>query len=134
MTELDRSRFEISAPSSFLPSRMANTFYYVAISTKDKTRESSSGPWIHAKKASHEQQHQACSRAGYLLFLRENTLMAQRLDPDRLELRQGDPFRVAEQVGFNPTKAAQLPSRRPQRRPCAPLNGQGGNLTGFIRW
>ena len=36
-----------------------------------------------------------------LLFLRENTLMAQRFDPGRMEL-SGDPFQVAEQVGSNP--------------------------------
>ncbi len=36
-----------------------------------------------------------------LLFLRESTLMAQRLDLSRLEL-SGDPVQVAEQVGSNP--------------------------------
>jgi eukaryotic-like serine/threonine-protein kinase len=38
----------------------------------------------------------------YLLFLRQNTLMTQEFDPDRLEL-QGDPFPVAEQVGVGGT-------------------------------
>ena len=40
-----------------------------------------------------------------LLFLRESTLMAQRLDLTRLELA-GDPFQVAEQVGSNPGTGA----------------------------
>ena len=37
---------------------------------------------------------------GYLLFRREATLMAQAFDSHKLEL-SGDPFPVAEQVGFN---------------------------------
>jgi len=37
---------------------------------------------------------------GYLLFRREATLVAQRFDPVKLEL-QGDPFPVAEKVGFD---------------------------------
>ncbi len=37
---------------------------------------------------------------GYLLFRREATLMAQRFDATKLEL-SGDPFPVAEQVGFD---------------------------------
>jgi Tol biopolymer transport system component len=38
---------------------------------------------------------------GYLLFVRETTLMAQAFDADRLELK-GDPFPVAEQASRNP--------------------------------
>ncbi|HEY3028155.1 MAG TPA: protein kinase [Pyrinomonadaceae bacterium] len=37
---------------------------------------------------------------GYLLFLRERTLMAEPFDADKLQLT-GDPFPIAEQVGFN---------------------------------
>jgi Tol biopolymer transport system component len=37
---------------------------------------------------------------GYLLFRRETTLMAQRFDASKLEL-SGDPFPVAEQIGFD---------------------------------
>ncbi len=40
-------------------------------------------------------------QAGYLLFVREGTLMAQAFDADALELR-GDPFPVAQQVQFVP--------------------------------
>jgi eukaryotic-like serine/threonine-protein kinase len=36
-----------------------------------------------------------------LLFVRERTLMAQPFDADKLQVT-GDPFPVAEQVGFNP--------------------------------
>ncbi|MBI3666286.1 MAG: serine/threonine-protein kinase [Acidobacteria bacterium] len=36
-------------------------------------------------------------RGGYLLFVREGTLMAQRFNPDRLEL-SGEPFPVVERV------------------------------------
>src|SRR5262249_14750606 len=43
----------------------------------------------------------------YLLFLRQNTLMAQEFDLDRLDLR-GDPSPVAEQVLANPTVLAAL--------------------------
>jgi serine/threonine protein kinase len=38
---------------------------------------------------------------GYLLFLRERTLMAQLFDASKLEVT-GDAFPLAEQVGFNP--------------------------------
>lgn len=37
---------------------------------------------------------------GYLLFVRERTLMAQAFDADRLQVT-GDAFPIAEQVGFN---------------------------------
>ncbi|HET6645921.1 MAG TPA: hypothetical protein VFH01_01250, partial [Pyrinomonadaceae bacterium] len=37
---------------------------------------------------------------GYLLFRRESTLMAQAFDADKLQL-SGEPFPVAEQVGFD---------------------------------
>ena len=38
--------------------------------------------------------------SGYLLFLRDQVLMAQAFDPKRLELK-GDPVLVAQKVGFN---------------------------------
>ena len=41
------------------------------------------------------------SPPGYLLFVRERTLMAQPFDADRLELT-GDAFPIAEDVQFNP--------------------------------
>ena len=40
------------------------------------------------------------AKPGYLLFRREAKLMAQKFDADRLEL-SGDPFPVAEQIGFD---------------------------------
>ncbi len=41
---------------------------------------------------------------GFLLFLRQGTLMAQRFDPDRLKLT-GEPVRVADEVAYNPFNA-----------------------------
>ncbi|HTY36026.1 MAG TPA: protein kinase, partial [Bacteroidota bacterium] len=38
---------------------------------------------------------------GYLLYVRENSLMAQAFDPDALEVK-GDPFPVSESIQFNP--------------------------------
>jgi serine/threonine protein kinase/Tol biopolymer transport system component len=38
--------------------------------------------------------------SGYLLYMRESSLMAHSFDPDALELR-GDPFPIAEAVQFN---------------------------------
>jgi serine/threonine protein kinase/Tol biopolymer transport system component len=40
------------------------------------------------------------AKPGYLLFRREAMLMAQKFDADRLEV-SGDPFPVAEQIGFD---------------------------------
>src|SRR6266498_1626666 len=42
----------------------------------------------------------AYAAPGYLLFRRESTLMAQAFDADKLQL-SGEPFIVAEQVGFD---------------------------------
>jgi Tol biopolymer transport system component/predicted Ser/Thr protein kinase len=42
-------------------------------------------------------------KSGHLLFLRENTLMAQPLDPNSFDLT-GDAFPVAEGVGSTPTR------------------------------
>jgi Tol biopolymer transport system component len=39
---------------------------------------------------------------GYLLFMQQGTLMAQRFDPNRLRLT-GEPIRVAEDVAHNPS-------------------------------
>ncbi len=38
---------------------------------------------------------------GYLLYMKENSLMAQLFDPDALEVK-GDPFPVTESIQFNP--------------------------------
>lgn len=38
---------------------------------------------------------------GFLLYMRENSLMAQAFDPDALEVK-GDPFPVTESIQFNP--------------------------------
>ncbi|HXI62633.1 MAG TPA: protein kinase [Pyrinomonadaceae bacterium] len=40
------------------------------------------------------------AKPGYLLFRRDAKLMAQKFDADRIEL-SGDPFPVAEQIGFD---------------------------------
>ena len=42
----------------------------------------------------------AAFAAGYLLYMRENSLMAHPFDPDALELK-GDPFPITESVQFN---------------------------------
>lgn len=41
----------------------------------------------------------AFAAPGYLLFRRESTLMAQALDPDKLQV-SGEPFPIAEQIGY----------------------------------
>jgi Tol biopolymer transport system component len=42
---------------------------------------------------------------GYMLFVREETLFAQKFDPVRLDIA-GDPFTVAEHVGFDASNSA----------------------------
>ncbi|MBI1954925.1 MAG: PD40 domain-containing protein [Acidobacteria bacterium] len=42
---------------------------------------------------------------GYLLYVRDGTLLAHPFDAERLQL-SGDPFPIAEQVGFNPFNGA----------------------------
>ena len=47
--------------------------------------------------------------SGYLLFVRSGTLLAQRLDPARLEMR-GSPLAVAESIGLQPLTVFQAAS------------------------
>jgi Tol biopolymer transport system component len=68
--------------------------------------------------------------AGYVLFTREGTLMAQRFDADRLEL-VGEPFPIAEEISRDPgVRLAEF---------SVSTNGiltyrSGGNLTTQLTW
>src|SRR4029434_22417 len=53
------------------------------------------------KRLLHTALDVAYAPPGFLLFLRNETLMAQRFDADKLELT-GEPFPVAERVAYNP--------------------------------
>ncbi|HMG32761.1 MAG TPA: protein kinase, partial [Blastocatellia bacterium] len=98
LTTLDASRKEVAhVYPQFLPD--GRRFIYLAISAQ---RENS-GIFVgsldskETKLLVNAYQAAAYARPGYLLFMRERTLMAQSFDADRLELR-GEPFPVAEQV------------------------------------
>lgn len=106
LTELDKARQEIvHRHPYFLPD--GKHFLYVAISSKNEN----SGIYVGSLDSKERQfllrtiQKAIFAPPGYLLFMRESTLMAQRFDPNRLEL-SGDPFRVAEGVGTNPGNSA----------------------------
>jgi serine/threonine protein kinase len=101
ITTLDESRQEVSHKyPQFLPdgrhflyqaqsAQAENTAIYVgALDSKENKRLVSA----RAKAA--------YAPPGYLLFLRERTLMAQPFDPDKLLLR-GEPFPLAEQISVN---------------------------------
>src|SRR4030095_3128108 len=89
----------------FLPD--GKHFLYTAISSKAEN----SGIYVGSLDSKERKfllatvQKGAFSPPGYLLFMREATLMAQQFDPTRLEL-SGDPFRVAEDVGINAQNGA----------------------------
>jgi Tol biopolymer transport system component len=101
VTELNKARNETAhRVPSFLPDGVH--FLYLAVS---QTPEGS-GIYVGSLTSKDTKRLVASvAKAEFappdlLLFLRESTLMAQRFDPGRLEL-SGDPFQVAEQVGWN---------------------------------
>jgi Tol biopolymer transport system component len=133
VTQLDASRQETAHRHPFfLPD--GNHFLYVAVSTKLEN----SGIYVGSLDSKDRKfllinGIKAQFASGHLLFMRENTLMAQRFDPERLEL-QGDPFRVAEQVGFNPGNSGAGFSASDNGVLALRTNAQGVSANGFIRW
>jgi len=106
VTELDQSRAQSSHRfPRFLPDGVH--FLYLAASSKPEhagiyigSLNSKETKLLVASKTRPE-----FAPPDLLLFLRESTLMAQRLDLGRLEL-SGDPFRAAEQVASNSVNGA----------------------------
>ncbi len=106
VTELNPSRAELSHRfPRFLPDRVH--FLYFVVSSKPEH----TGIYVASLNSKETKLLVASSTRpefappDLLLFLRESTLMAQRLDLGRLEL-SGDPFRVAEQVASNSANGA----------------------------
>jgi Tol biopolymer transport system component len=102
-TTLDESRKEIThAWPYFLPD--GRHFLYLARSVQ---RENT-GIYVGTLDSSERKllvntdSSAAYAPPGFLLFLRERTLMAQAFDAGSLQL-SGEPFAIAEQVGQNPT-------------------------------
>jgi eukaryotic-like serine/threonine-protein kinase len=103
VTELDRTRNEISHRyPRFLPD--GEHFLFVSVSSKPDQTGIALGSLgsRSSKRIAAGMVAAQFAPPDLLLFLRESTLMAQRLDLKRLEL-SGDPFLVAEQVGSNPS-------------------------------
>ena len=102
ITEVDASRNELDhAWPYFLPD--GRHFLYLARNAQPENSAIYVGA-LDAKETKRLLQiHSsvAYSPPGYLLFVRESTLMAQRFDADRLELK-GDAFPIAEQAARNP--------------------------------
>ncbi len=100
-TALDRRRQETGhAWPQFLPD--GRRFLYLALSGQRENRGlyvgslGSEGP----RRVLKTEVRSAYTPPGYLLFLQQGTLMAQRFNPDRLELT-GEPVAVAEGVAYN---------------------------------
>jgi eukaryotic-like serine/threonine-protein kinase len=100
-TTLDKSRSEISHRFPyFLPD--GRHFLYLARGNQNDSR----GIYVGLLDSNETKQllpsalSAAYAPPGFLLFSRNETLMAQAFDADRLEL-SGEPFPLAEQVGFN---------------------------------
>jgi len=105
LTELDRARGETGhMHPHFLPD--GRHFLYLAISSQPENTAiyAASLDTPKAPKRILNVASQAMySAPGYLLFVREGTLLAQRFDADRLQT-SGEPLPLAEQVGVsNPT-------------------------------
>jgi eukaryotic-like serine/threonine-protein kinase len=101
VTALDQSRFEFSHRwPQFLPD--GRRFLYFVRSNKAELGGIYVGS-LDSKEASQllpNTLNAAFAPPGFLLFLRNGTLMAQRFDADELRLT-GEPFPVAEHVAFN---------------------------------
>ncbi len=102
VTALDRSRQETGHLwPQFLPD--GRHFLYLALSGRRENR----GIYVHSlasKEAGlvlRTEVRATYTPPGYLLFVQQGTLMAQRFDSNRLQL-SGEPARVAEQVAYNP--------------------------------
>jgi Tol biopolymer transport system component len=103
ITALDRRRQETAHVwPQFLPD--GRHFLYLVLSGRRENR----GIYIHSLASENAglvlrtEVRAAYTPPGYLLFVRQGTLMAQRFDPNRLQLT-GEPVRVAEQVSYNPS-------------------------------
>ena len=104
VTVLDASRKETAhVRPQFLPD--GRHFIYLTTSAQRENRGIYVGS-LDSKETKllvNTYQGAAYAPPGYLLFMRERTLMAQGLDADRLELK-GEPFPVAEQVDLLPAE------------------------------
>jgi Tol biopolymer transport system component len=102
VTALDQSRFETSHRwPYFLPD--GRHFLYLVRSSQAE----SGGIYVGSLDAKETERllpttlNAAYAPPGFLLFLHNETLMAQRFDADELQLT-GEPFPVAERVAYNP--------------------------------
>jgi Tol biopolymer transport system component len=99
-TALDRRRQEIGhAWPQFLPD--GRHFLYLALSGQRENR----GLYVDSLASEGSRRVlktdlRAAYSPGYLLFVQQGTLMAQRFNPDRLQL-SGEPVAVAEGVAYN---------------------------------
>ncbi len=102
VTELDTSREELAhGHPFFLPD--GRHFIYLAVSRKAENTGIVVAS-LDSKETAflvNTEVRAAFAPPNHLLFMRENTLMAQRFHSSRLEL-DGDPFPIAEDVGANP--------------------------------
>jgi Tol biopolymer transport system component len=103
ITMLDRSRGELSHRwPYFLPD--GQHFFYFAANFSGGSAESASVYLADLDSKESKLLFHARSNAvytpGYILFVRDRTLMAQPLDERRLEIR-GQPFPIAEQVQYD---------------------------------
>jgi eukaryotic-like serine/threonine-protein kinase len=103
VTKLDRSRVELSHRwPYFLPD--GRHFFYSAANFSGGSAESASvylGDLdSNVSKLLFHARSNAVYTPGYILFVRDRTLMAQPLDEKRLEIR-GQPFPIAEQVQYD---------------------------------
>jgi Tol biopolymer transport system component len=102
LTQVDASRNEVEHTSPyFLPD--GRHFIYLARNAQPQNSEIYVGSLDSKETKSLLKVHSSTVYAppGYLLFVRENTLMAQAFDADTLDLK-GEAFAVAEQAMRNP--------------------------------
>ncbi|HYT31056.1 MAG TPA: hypothetical protein VEO37_00560, partial [Thermoanaerobaculia bacterium] len=133
-TDLDRQRRETAHYwPQFLPD--GRHFLYLASSSQRENR----GIYVRslgkddARRVLKTDVRAAYSPPGYLLFLRLGTLMAQRFDPNRLEL-VGEPVRVAEDVAYNPSNGRNTFSISENGVLAYRTGGVGGLPTSELSW
>ena len=101
VTTLDQSRFETGHRWPFFLPDGHHFLYFVRSGQAE-----SGGVYVgsldskETKRLLHTNLNAMYAPPGFLLFFREETLMAQRFDANELQL-SGEPFPIAERVGYN---------------------------------
>ena len=134
VTALDRRRRETGHYwPQFLPD--GRHFLYLALSGQRENRGIYVGSLEpeEVRRVLKTEVRAAYTPPGYLLFVQLGTLMAQRFNPNRLQLT-GEPVRIAEEVAYNPSNGRTTVSVSENGVLVYRTGGVGGLPTSELAW